>query len=226
MSERNILSVDTSTSALRLALRFGGDRLVKSQDTVEKSHGQILLKRIEELLASAGMKIGDLEAIAVAVGPGSFTGLRIGLAAIKGMVMALHIPIVPVTVFEVAAARLSGVGGTVQVIVPLNREECILCAIGADGAIGEPSIERYDRLAAAVGEDAVVGIGVDLRKDFPLLAGRDLTARVQYNAADLIYLADARLDDGYPGAEVATLEPLYLQKSQAEMKFERLHRDR
>jgi tRNA threonylcarbamoyladenosine biosynthesis protein TsaB len=226
MSEQNILAVDTSTNTLRLALRFGGDRLVKSQDTVEKSHGQILLKRIEELFASAGIKIGDLNAMAVATGPGSFTGLRIGLAAVKGIVMAVEVPIVPVTVFEIAAAKLAGTGQNVHVIVPLNREECIRCVIGAEGEIGEPSVARYDVLASVVGDEAVAGVGVDVRKDFPHLVSRDLSDRVQYDAADLIYLAEARLEAGFSGAEVATLEPLYLQKSQAEIKFERLHKDR
>ena len=223
MTERNILAVDTSTNTLRLALRFGGDRLVKSQDAVEKSHGQVLLKRMAELLASADLKIGDLEAIAVAVGPGSFTGLRIGLAAIKGMVMALEIPIVPVTVFEVAAARLREADQRVHVIVPLNREECVRCAVEIDGTIGEPMVARYDELAAVIGNDAVAGIGVDMRTVFASHAGHDLSDRVQYDAADLIYLAEARLAAGYEGAEVATLEPLYLQKSQAEIKFDRLH---
>ncbi len=216
----NILAVDTSTNSLRLALQFGGDRMVRWSGEVEKSHGQILMKRIGELMESASINPVDLDGVVVCVGPGSFTGLRIGLAAVKGMVMALECPAVAVTSFEIAAARLAEVDVPVNVVIPLNRDEGILGLI-EEGACDRArlSVVRYDRLFDAVDGGAVAGLGIDLVERFPEMPNEDFTDRLDYDAGDLLQLGRAKLEAGET-ADIATLEPLYLQKSQAEIRFE------
>lgn len=222
-SELNVLAIDTSTGVLRLGLRFGGGRLVKAREAVEQSHGQILMQRIGELIAAAGLKVEALDAIAVAVGPGSFTGLRIGLAAAKGMIMALDILIVPVTTFEIAAARLRGVDEPVNVIVPLNRDECIRGRIQPGDGIGKPEIVRYSALTDVLGNEAFAAVGLDIRTKLPDLPNCDLSDRLDYEASDVLDIATEKLASGEP-VPVADLEPLYLQKSQAEIKFEQRRR--
>jgi len=215
-----ILAVDTSTNSLRLALQFGGDRLVKWSGEVEKSHGQMLMKKIGELMESADVKASDLDGIVVCIGPGSFTGLRIGLAAVKGMVMALDCPVVTVTSFEMAAQRLAGAEQPVTVVVPLNRDEGIKGTVDGgrvdDATIG---VVRYDALLEAVGGGAVAGLGTDLATRFPGMPNEDFTDRLNYDAADLLHLGRAKLESG-ERVDIARLEPLYLQKSQAEIRFE------
>src|SRR5512147_1747748 len=103
----NLLAIDTATATLRLALKFGEDRLVKSSERVERSHGQMLMRKIENLCGSASVAPDQIGGIAVAIGPGSFTGLRIGLAAAKGMAVALDIPIVGVSHFDIARFLLT-----------------------------------------------------------------------------------------------------------------------
>jgi len=103
---QSVLAIDSSTHILKLALSFGDDRLVQISEEVEKSHGQIIVKKINELFQSAGLNKSMLRAIVVATGPGSFTGLRIGLATAKGIATALNIPVAGVGVFEVAVYKL------------------------------------------------------------------------------------------------------------------------
>jgi len=221
----NILAIDTATDILRLAIRFGGDRLVKSTEAVEKSHGQILFKKIRELMESAAIKPADLDGIAVGIGPGSFTGLRIGLAAVKGLVMAHDIPVIGITAFEVAAYRLREVGVGVTVVVPLNRDECIIGPVdNGRHESGRMAVARYDTLFETVGAGAVAALGFDLAARFPGLPNDDFSDRLEYDGADLIHLGAIRLEAG-EAADIGSLEPLYLQKSQAEIRFDRRQED-
>ena len=118
----NILAIDTATDILRLAIRFGGDRLVKSTEAVEKSHGQILFKKIRELMESAAIKPADLDGIAVGIGPGSFTGLRIGLAAAKGYCYALNIPLAGISTLCAGAGAYTNTAEKIAVIIDARRD--------------------------------------------------------------------------------------------------------
>jgi len=123
-----------------LGVRFAGDRLVKSSEMIEKTHGQLIIKKIGDLLSTAEVETSGLDAITAGIGPGSFTGLRIGLAAAKGMAVALDIPVVGVSCFEIAAFRLASFGSTVAVLVPLNRDEIFLAEV-AGGSVDLTDIE-------------------------------------------------------------------------------------
>jgi len=101
-----VLAVETSTLAGGVAL-LDGDRLRGEYLLdVRATHSERLMPAIDRLLADAGWAPGDLQGLAVAVGPGSFTGLRIGLSAIKGLALALAIPIAAVPTLDAMAAAL------------------------------------------------------------------------------------------------------------------------
>lgn len=223
---KNILAIDTSTRHLKLALSFGADRMVKSQEVVEKSHGQYLMKKIDQLFQSAGLKIEQLQTIVTCTGPGSFTGLRIGLAASKGIAVALDIPIVGVNLFEVAAFKLGNEDRTVHVIVPLNNDECFLATVKG-GCYNEPSlsITAYNDLVSFVGKEWVAGIGVELGEQFPELKHIDVSNQLNYDGSDLLYIGQQKLSAGVID-DLTHLEPLYVRKSVAELKFERRQRNR
>jgi tRNA threonylcarbamoyl adenosine modification protein YeaZ len=107
-----ILLIDTASSILRLAI---GDRERGILDEVEFAatpeergvHDAKLASQVEQLLREHGT-IRDLHRIGLIIGPGSFTGLRIGLSFVKGVVMALHTEVVPLTVHEVLSCALAG----------------------------------------------------------------------------------------------------------------------
>ena len=222
----NVLAMDTSSLALKLALSFGGDRLVKSEETMDKTHGRVIIKKINELFSSADLKPDALEALIVSVGPGSFTGLRISLAAAKGMAVALDIPVVAVSLFELAAFKLRDREEPVKVLVPFKKNEFFLVT-AAGGKFDSSDIKAVgpDNFHDEVGTDWVTGVNADIAEIFPdarLLPGRE---KIEYDAADLVYLGQEKLAAGRI-SDLAALEPLYLQKSQAEIRFEKLRKDK
>jgi len=99
-----ILAIDTSTRTVGLGLYDGGQVLAESIWESHDYHTVELAPAVVEMLKRAQMSTADLGAITVAVGPGSFTGLRIGLALAKGLVLALRIPLIGVPTLDIVAA--------------------------------------------------------------------------------------------------------------------------
>ncbi len=99
-----LLAVDTSTRMVGLAL-FNGSQVISESVWQSQAHHTVeLAPAAATLLGTAGIKPGDLRALAVALGPGSFTSLRIGLGLVKGMALALKIPIVGIPTLDILAA--------------------------------------------------------------------------------------------------------------------------
>jgi tRNA threonylcarbamoyladenosine biosynthesis protein TsaB len=95
-----ILSIETSTKACSVALQQNGQLLALSELYLGQSHSEMLTSLIENLLKTTAFTLPDLVAIAVAKGPGSYTGLRIGTATAKGLAYALDIPIIGINTLE------------------------------------------------------------------------------------------------------------------------------
>ena len=215
----NLLAIETSSTHLKLALSFGGDRLVKSDEEIERSHGQIIVRKIGNLLASAGITQTDIQGLIVSTGPGSFTGLRIGLAAAKGMAVGLNIPIVGVSLFEVAAWRLRSEPEPVLVATQVRRDELLIGSV-SNGKFDLASVMAVPltSLRRFAGHTPVIGLGPAARnlEAIQPIGGR---AELEIDPADLLYVGRAKFEAGET-AELASLEPLYIQKSQAEIRFE------
>lgn len=113
--EKPILSIETSGSLCGACLYFSDDRYFEADFQLKNAHAEKLFETIDFVLKSAGIVTGDLGAIAVSSGPGSFTGLRIGMSAAKGIAFGANLPIVPVPTFEALALELSS-------ILPENME--------------------------------------------------------------------------------------------------------
>lgn len=98
-----ILALETSTELGSCALWRDGD-VVERFCPPGRSHSETLLPLVRELLDEAGLKVGQLDAIAFGVGPGAFTGLRISCGAAQGLAVAANIPLIPITSLEAMAA--------------------------------------------------------------------------------------------------------------------------
>ena len=112
-----ILSLETATTVCSVALTLDGKTLATEQLFVEKSHSNLLTVVIENLLHHTGVEKGDLSAVAVSKGPGSYTGLRIGVSTAKGLCYALDKPLIAINTLEAMAAE----------VVPFNVHEAYLC---------------------------------------------------------------------------------------------------
>lgn len=99
----NLLTLDTSTDYLSLALQYRGDTLLRDWHAPQK-HAELTLPQIQLLLAEAGASLKDLDGIALAIGPGSFTGLRIGCGIVQGLAFGLDIPTLGVNTLAALAA--------------------------------------------------------------------------------------------------------------------------
>jgi tRNA threonylcarbamoyladenosine biosynthesis protein TsaB len=102
----NILALDTAAAVLSIALSSGTDIWYFEMDGGLR-HGELLMDAVDRLMNSAGLSPRDLELAACMKGPGSFTGLRIGFAAAKGLALALGIPMVSVPTLDCMAAPLA-----------------------------------------------------------------------------------------------------------------------
>src|SRR2546428_9468073 len=129
-----LLAVETSTLAGGAALLDGELVVGEYALDVSRTHSERLMGAIDRLLTDAGWTVRDLEGLAVSVGPGSFTGLRIGLSTVKGLALALSIPIVAVPTLDAMAALLPFAALPVCPVLDTSNSEVYALLYQWDGA--------------------------------------------------------------------------------------------
>jgi tRNA threonylcarbamoyladenosine biosynthesis protein TsaB len=115
-----LLAVDTSTSRAGIAL-FDGDVLAESVWHAGRDHGRLLMPSIQETVQRLGRQPGDITAVAAARGPGSYTGLRVGLSVVRGLAVALSVPAYGIGSLQVLAAGLSPMDRPVYTVLAAGR---------------------------------------------------------------------------------------------------------
>ena len=126
-----IVAIDTSTTTLSVALSLPSGRILKKNYPDLKKHAELLLPAIQELLKDADLSLDKLDAIAVVVGPGSFTGLRVGIVAAQALAYSLGIKVVPITSLEAMAYSA----------YQAHKKNSILC--GLDARMNEVYLGKY-----------------------------------------------------------------------------------
>lgn len=151
-----ILALDSATSRGSLALRRDGETIA-SAILPEGGQGDALALHVEALLAGAGIRMGELGLLAATIGPGRFTGLRAGLAFMRGLSLALGIPVAGVTTLAaLRAASACAPGETALATIDSRRAEFFF-QLGAEGA---PFACRAGELAARIAPATrVVAVG-------------------------------------------------------------------
>ena len=117
-----ILQIDTATEHASICLSSNGISLLSKVSTDQKNHGSFLQPAILELMAEYGQQLSDLDAIAVSEGPGSYTGLRVGLASAKGLCYALEKPLIMINtlkIIAVSAIKSIGESQNAHLYVPM-----------------------------------------------------------------------------------------------------------
>jgi tRNA threonylcarbamoyladenosine biosynthesis protein TsaB len=143
---RPILALDAAGAACSAALWRDGVIAAHRRRPMQRGHAEALMPLLMEVLAEAGIGFGDLGQIAVGVGPGSFTGIRIALAAARGIGLAAGLPVVGVDSFSAVAAALPA---------PPRPGEALLIVIDSkrEALFGQ----YYDTELAPIGETHVLG---------------------------------------------------------------------
>ena len=219
-----LLSLETSSPVCSVALHriADGSMIGQSELRLDKSHSTHLTVLIEQLLANTGHTLADLAAVAVSDGPGSYTGLRIGAAAAKGLCFALDIPLVAVSTLKAMAAQVAA--GTArpetQLYCPMldaRRMEVYAAVYGFDGAevlAPTPLILDADTLADQLAGNSVLFFGNGAAKFQALLGERanaGFLAGIQPSAVAVGQLAVAA-HQRQEFQDVAYYEPFYLKE--------------
>jgi len=130
-----ILSLDTSSAAGSAALVRDGAVLVERAGDGSRTHGERLPRELMAILDEAGAGLDDVDRFAVSIGPGSFTGLRVGIATIQGLAMARRALVTPVSSFEALAWRARGTADAIAAWIDAHRGEVFACLYDAGGRV-------------------------------------------------------------------------------------------
>lgn len=130
-----VLAIDSAQERCAVAVRAAGRTVAQRVLTGGKGHAEAVLPLVAETLAAAGVGYGDLQLLAATTGPGVFTGVRVGLAAVLGLRIALGIPAVGIgtLVATAATARAEGAAGRILVVNDARRDEVYLQGFAVDG---------------------------------------------------------------------------------------------
>ena len=210
-----LLAIDTATSAGSVAVSADDSILALRTFQAPREHSRRLFPEIDRALDDAGGQRGQIGAVAVTIGPGSFTGLRIGLSAAKGLCMALEAPLVGLSTLEVLAARVPWCRLPVCVALAARRDEVYTAAF--DTSLGRPrplSPERLANQAELVaewnGRDVLfTGDGLDRSPDLPHGLRRAPAPVRSPCAAEAAWLAGPKLARG-EFLDPGRAEPVYL----------------
>jgi tRNA threonylcarbamoyl adenosine modification protein YeaZ len=200
-----LLGFDTATPAVTVAV-YDGTSVVASHVTVDaRRHGELLAPLIQRVLTEAKASPRDLDGIAVGVGPGPYTGLRVGVVTALSLGDALGVPVHGVCTLDVLAAQ-AGVGEAVTVLTDARRREVFWASYDADGKrIAGPAVGRPADVAGLV-TGRIVGAGAQL---YPEAFG-DVSGPVHPDAGVLCAVVAGRLT-GAPG-ELLPARPIYLRR--------------
>jgi tRNA threonylcarbamoyladenosine biosynthesis protein TsaB len=222
-----ILAIDTSTRVGSIAVVEGP--LLKAQQilNISATHNQRLLPGIERILNDAGWSLEDLDGFAVSLGPGSFTGLRIGLSIVKGLAWATGKPLAGVPTLDALAANVSFVPYKICPILDARKGE-IYTALYRQGDEGIPQrLTSYmalkpEELVALISEttllvgDGFLSYGDYLKRELGnrlVLAPPHLSV---IHASSVAWLGWHRLRAG-EHEDISSCTPLYVRPSEAEL---------
>ena len=229
-----ILAFETSAKAAGVALLEGGKLLGESFQNTGLTHSQTLMSMAEDLLVSCGKTASHVTAVAVAAGPGSFTGVRIGVAAAKGFAWGRELPCYGVSTLEAMARNFDAWEGYILPTMDARRDQTYTAIFQAKGGnlsrITEDEAISYEELGEKLKNCEkpifLVGDGAVLcyNKLKEAVAGLVLPAehRLHQRASGVALVAYDMMEAGLPG-DGNSLTPNYLRLSQAER--ERLARE-
>lgn len=210
-----ILALDTATAACSAALVDDGDIIAARHEAMLRGHAEALLPMVEAVMA--GIAYDSLELIATTVGPGAFTGLRVGLAAARGLALAGGLPIIGVTTLDALAHGVDHEergGRSIVAVLNARREEVYYQPF--DSALKPLSPPRAGAVEAVELPDGpllIVGDGADLIPSVPGRCDVETLPSLLPDAAVVAAIAAARFDPTAPPDSPP--EPLYLRSSGA-----------
>ena len=160
MSSPMLLAIDTSSSQLGLALYDGAQVIAESMWTSHARHTVELAPALVELFQRTGVKMDAVRALGVALGPGSFTSLRVGLAFVKGLALARNLPLIGIQTLDLVAASQPPTSLPLAAVVPAGRVRLAVGWYRTVGSVrkaeGSPATMTAEALSASIAEPTLV----------------------------------------------------------------------
>ena len=210
-----ILNIETATKNCSVALAKDGETIsIREIATQNFSHAEKLHVFIEELFAETNLKLQDLSAIAVSQGPGSYTGLRIGVSAAKGLCYALSVPLIAVDTLELLARKITIDNGIIVPMIDARRME-VFCAF-----FDSNYTKTRDTKAEIIDETSyqdisetlhLIGDGAMKFKDLLTTAKFQYYPEIEFPSATEMALVSYEKFQNKQFEDVAYFEPFYLK---------------
>ena len=223
-----ILAFDSTAKVASVAVTEGDRALLSYSIDNGLTQSELLLPMAESALKALRLDFSDIGAYAVTVGPGSFTGVRIGVSLVKGLAFSKGVPCVPISTLEALSENLRGTEGIIAPVMDARRSQVYTAIFESDGNkitrltedMAIPIAELYERLKAYGKKAYLVGDGYDITYKALSEMGLDTLAitppllRMQ-NAASVGRIAAIKLGQGEHTTD-SSLSPIYLRMPQAE----------
>jgi len=225
-----LLALDCSSAAASAAIFDNETLAAQYYINIRQTHSQTLLPMTNDMLSAVGCSLKDLDMLAVSVGPGSFTGLRIGISAVKGMAFGLNIPCLGVSTLESLAWNACNCQGIIAAVLDARCSQVYTAVFESDGKVpsrltpdmavsidelGEMLL-KYKKTVFLVGDGALLCYN-NLVKKVPSMIPVSAALMFQ-NAASVGMAALAHRDDA---GDPSKLAPVYLRLPQAERERQR-----
>jgi tRNA threonylcarbamoyladenosine biosynthesis protein TsaB len=215
-----ILALDAAGAACSAAVAADGALRAARRLTTVHGQAEAMVPLVDQVMREAGLDPAALDVVVVTIGPGGFTGIRVGLAAARGIALATGARLLGVTSFAAVAAPIPAGGETRLVALESRREDLYVQLfdgagrpLGAPMALLPPALEAA--VAAAVGAAALVVAGDAAERAAAALAGRARTRLLADSAPDAMGALAAARHSGPASGEPDPVRPLYLRAPDA-----------
>jgi tRNA threonylcarbamoyladenosine biosynthesis protein TsaB len=223
------LGIETSGPIGSVAVVESGTLLREQRLELGRQHGQSLIPAIRALLAECGKKPKDCDLVAVSTGPGSFTGVRVGVVCAKTLAYAVNCRLAAVGALHAVACNSPADVSRVNVICNAQRGDLFSAVYDRetdgswDSNAGLNVLSAESWIASLQSRDTVSGPGIE--KIAGLIAGRCRVLAAQFRVPQAAWIARLGIRAAEAGAtsDFWAVEPLYLGRSSAEVQWEKLH---
>lgn len=224
-----LLAIESATQVMSVALLEGETLRAEISSLDERVHSERLLPAIDQLLKLAHRSLTDLDGFAVSIGPGSFTGLRIGLATVKGLVPEAGREVAAVPTLAALTLSAAGATGPVAAVLDARRDEVYAACFEGPGEIGAArfpdAVLSAEELAEALPRPCTLVVGEESAEPVARAAaarvGAELTvvpARLGRARAFHVGLLGSRLLAAGVGQRAEDLVPRYVRRAEAEVR--------
>lgn len=225
-----ILGIDTSTKTGSVAVVNKNGLVAQYTLSIEVTHSERLMTTLDRVLKDAGLSLDEINGYAVSIGPGSFTGLRVGISTVKGLAFATGRPIAPVPTLEAMAWNIPFCGHVVCPMLDAKKREVyagiyrfegptLVCEMDA-AAVSLPALFSKIRGTAVFVGEAALFYRAEIEE---ALSGRALFAPLSHSSPSAGSVAEIGLRMIEQGVvcDLDALAPMYIRRPEAEVQWEK-----